>query len=593
MVNLPAGRAGVVGAAVAVSLTWLAVCFIHGVWPGRVHVGSISYLVQGAIDCVQHGPRTGLRSFCTHYGAPGGSPLLSDGPVVLGGALLSATLGVSVGTALTLMLAVVLAVGVAGATVLLTELGAPFAWAVVGAFVYEVSPTVMGLQQFIGTYEGFVLLAAYVVADLVAVRVVLRRGLGAAVAAAVGLVVVRTAALFLDGYSFTASALVSVGLVIFVCGRPGSQAADRVRAGALVAVANVSAVAIYSAYAPGGERTDFPLTLISSLGLDLTTLGVPSDRVGFARLLGLGHDYSALWGDVTNAEWNYVGYVCALLAAVGLWSSRRRRLARALVAAGAVAFVLSLGAVVKVDARTPTAADGYVLPAGAARSLPTAAVYELPGINAMRASYRWFGVTRLVLVALAGIGLVALARRGGGWRWVAVVLAGLFIAELLPDVAGQDRAHRSAAVQMRQVARDVRSPLRALTDPAERLVFASFNGQSNDFLAPFLAAGSGYVLFNAGGDKDVALARASWPPLVQQLIGGQASTELVQAVLASDQADAVVLPRFDLHEAAFAWPPASGLVRQADHAFAPLLRDPRFTVARSRWFSVVRLAPPA
>ena len=78
------------------------------------------------------------------------------------------------------------------------------------------SPTLVGLQGFGGTFAGYALLPAYAWLDLVVMDAVgARRRLVPLLAA---YVFVRTGALFMDGYSFIASGLVGVGAVGRVAG---------------------------------------------------------------------------------------------------------------------------------------------------------------------------------------------------------------------------------------------------------------------------------------------------------------------------------------------------------------------------------------
>ena len=217
--------------------------------------------------------------------------------------------------------------------------------------------------------------------------------------------------LFMDGYSFVASALVGACLWgAWLLRREDRRAAPARGRGHLRPARTSSRSPLYSLYRPVGFATD-PLATFRSMGLDLITLVTPSNYIWFASKLGIAADHTDLAGDTTNAMYNYAGFACVGLATWYLVRRRPSRFSVALAVAGAIALVLSLGPALKVDVERPGPQFVYNMPAGRAPELPWAGLFvEVPGLKAMRASYRWYGVTRMALIMLAGLGIAALAR---------------------------------------------------------------------------------------------------------------------------------------------------------------------------------------
>jgi hypothetical protein len=132
-----------------------------------------------------------------------------------------------------------------------------------------------------------------------------------------------------------------------------------------------------------------------------------------------------IWGEQTL----YAGISALALAVAGAWAVGRGgilrscRLTRALLIAGGVALVLSLG---------PTASG----------LAPFDLLASLPGIAMLRAPARFALLVMLAVAVLAGHGTAFLLKRGGGRGWVLVAcLAAAFLGEsfLVRFPAGQPK----------------------------------------------------------------------------------------------------------------------------------------------------------
>jgi hypothetical protein len=291
--------------------------------------------------------------------------------------------------------------------------------------------------------------------------------------------------------------------------------------------------------------------------------------------------------------YNYAGYACAALALAHLVRGPRRAPVVALAVAGAIALVLAIGPAFKTGqvAAVAPGAVSYSMPAGLAPELPWDRLFTaLPGLKDMRATYRWFAVTRFALVFLAGLcvaGLLSRPRRRT--RALGLLLAAACAAELAPNLPLMAGHYGEAYRAQQGFRRDVVAPLRRDTRRGERDFLLSDDGTHNDYLANYLVSLAGVRSYNVGGDKNALISLPAWPPDVKALEGPGVPPDAVARALADHQVDAVVAPFFHLAQSSYHWPALPAERAAAQAAFAPLLADRRFAVRRSAWFAVLRL----
>jgi hypothetical protein len=555
----------------------------HGWLPGLVNDGPWNYLLEGDMRCLRGMGREALSEWCNGYGVPKGYPFLTSGPFVLVGVALMYVTGASSYAAYLIAGATFDAVALAGGYGLMRMLGTGRAVALGAPAAYLIAPTTVGLHAFGGTFTGFALLPAYAFADLYAMKLVSKTGRKAVLATAVGYALLKTGALFMDGYSFVVSGLLSALLWAWWAARESLPVRRKVAGVAIMAVGHLTAVAVYSLYTPE-VVSSVPLDFFRSMGLDVATLVQPTDHIWAAHLFGIAWDHTDLWGDGTNSLYNYIGVVALGLAVMAVATRPREPHVPALAVAGAIAFVLSLGPSLKVDDSRPPLEgaptyDSYLMPSGAATAdLPWGGLFTaLPGLDDMRAAYRWSGLTRLVLVVLAALMLDRLLRTR---RRV--------LAESSPNVPALWAGWRDNHAQREAFTNDVVDDLDAATGEYERAFVLNPEGSYVDYLANYLAATTGIRTYNAGGDKNSALAAAAWPPEIRQLTVAHPGPGEVEAALAGGNVDVVIAPYFSLRLAAWSWPPTPSERDTARGAFAPILRDAGLAVHRYEWFATIR-----
>lgn len=592
------------GAAFALAL--LVVLAGHGLLPGLVPDNPATYTLAGSIRCLYDAGLGALTGYCQAMGYPLGFPIPTGLPVSYLGAALMTLPGLGSYGASQAAQGLVDGLALAAGYGLARRLGASRPAALAAAALFLISPTVVGLRGFGGTFNGFVLLPAYALVDMALAERLLRPATwwtrGALLAGYAG---VRTWALFMDGYSFVVSAALGGALWLWWGVRRTRSAGARVTGAAAVVGGNGLAFLAYQAYVPGGSTYEpSPLAAFRAMGLDLATALRPGTDLLLARVPGLGRDFADLWGDGTNAAWNFLGLASLLLAGTWAVRMRRRPWVAPLVLAGAGAFVLALGPSLKWSAEKPASATGWPVPPAAYAMperaavvpLPTAWAYEqVPGLSLMRASYRWVALTRLVVVLGAVLMLDDLARRSRGRRRRALAVAALgaiVVVETMPDPSRLLAEYRANALDLARFRGQVLADLQAATRPGDRVVFAQ---GGNPYLVNYLAPEAGLRAYNVGGDKNGALSARRWPREVPALLRAPDSPAAARAALGSGQVDALVLPTFSLRWDAYDWPPdgraaaGPGVVDRAavDRLAGALEVDPGLVVRRYAWLTVV------
>lgn len=546
--------------------------------------------------CLSESPVDFLSLSCESLGLPYGYPVVFGGPFAMLGALFMWAFGMGSDGAYTLSSASFLGIALFSGYALIRRLGAGRAVAMGAAVTYLVSPTILGLQGFGGTFFGFALLPAYALADVLMIEALAKRRWATVAVAFVPFAGVKVFALFMDGYSFVAAGLISLALwAEWTLRKQRISKVRRFAGPGLLLGANLCAVAVYTAY----ESSDYgkpALPIFRALGLDLITLVSPSEFLWLAKEAGWAVNRSGLWGDGSNIHYNYIGFVCLALAMIALLSKATSRRTVALAIAGVVALVLSFGPALKLNEAGPPA-DGfppshasYVMQEGEALELPWSGLFtSVPGLDSMRATYRWFGVTRFVLIVLAALGASVLLGKGRVMQWTGAVLAILAVVELSPAFLRHASAYQSRRAQMEAFTEQVEPELVGASDVGDRVFFLNYDGSHNDWLVNYLAPAAGLSTYNAGGDKNYVLAAQRWPEEVVALAGSEVSSDDVHRALRSGRVDAVIVPFFHLRQDAYSWPPSSEKRVSIKEQYSEILGDSGLEVDTGEWLAVVTL----
>jgi hypothetical protein len=559
---------------------------LYGFWPGRSPPALSWLLGAGGAQCVaEESFFGGLVSHCSAVGAPFGQPLLQGLPQTFLAAWVAELPWIDAWDAYKLVGILTTVAGFLAFAALLRRWRAPHWIAVVGAFLYLSSITVLSLNGYTFTFHGYVMLPAYCWLALRSLDLFEngRRWVAVSIAAATSLLMV-----FTDGYSFVGGSIVIAALVTvwWIKAEPPVRARSEA-AGAWFGSLLLAAGAYYLYTPRGSIDTPVGLGAFRLLGIDLITLFLPSPKLWWAQRLGIGDGLMELWGSGSNIVGNYVGVSAIALTVVATLFVQRRRFdsrsireATAIAIAGLVALVLSFGPALKVARFETPIEPGWDLPLSETTVwLPTALVYEhLPAFSSMRATYRLFTVTRFALVLAASLGLIAVWQSRN--RRFAPVLAALLVLETSPSPTREFRIRAGSYEHVAAVRNEYLPGMAALIEPGDRVLILP---TINDFLASAVIPFTDGKSFNVGVGKNYVLSRSHWPDTVQAAAlayGKPAFTEAACAALADD-VDVIVLTYVPLRQGGIRWPADEAAVEQLRAVAQSVAAEGAFEVSES------------
>jgi hypothetical protein len=596
-----------IGGGVAVVAMGLYLLFQYRIWPGELPDAAAFFSGIGSSECLAHDL---LDATCRYNGAPDGLTIAFGFPEVWLVALFRAV-GLPLVTAFHLVWGLLLIGAFVGARYFFGVF-VDRKWIAWGAaFLYLLSPIVSAAGGYGALQIGFALVPTYIMVDLWFMRAIDAWTWRAAVLGA-AMVAVRVFAVLTDGYSFVMS-LIPIGLAYLVWAlRRGWRDGQWVRTVVGLGAAGVSLViayVIYSRFLGVGSFAGESVEFFRGQGVDLVAQAIPSKVIWFADLLGLHHNLAATqsYSDGPNVLYVYVGWGLVAAAVVGFVLVGRRRKSTAtssllpIALAGLVGFVMALGPSLKINdfrpanavVGLPTHAD-YTMQAGqATMSTGLAWFYRhIPGIDSMRALYRWELLPRLALLVLAAVGVAALLDRGRR-VWAGALIA-LIVLEVVPSPVAAHRTGVAAAATVDKLTQDVIEPLRTELEPGERVLLvnpAAGGSGGNHYLANLICPDLQIECYNLGGDKAEALAAADRPKDVTEAL---ASTKNlagnVQSIFANDEADAIVLVKFDMRLNAYRWPATNKQKKAAQQAAEELIAATGVDAVDLGWATVIR--PP-
>lgn len=550
--------------ALAGVLATIALMVIHGQLPSLVSSQARWFMARGLMECGSLSVGDLAQARCPLIGADGGGSI-ANGVLFVGVGAAVRRLGVDVDIAYVLTAAAFMGVALWGAFGLgrRVGLGRPVALGV--AALYLASPSLVGLHGFGSTFWGVALVPAVVHVSLRAASEILAARWIARVAWAAAWVGAILAMLLLDGYGYVMAQFVAGLLILGTALREWRRARSWLAVVAFL-VANGIAFLVYRQIVSGaGDWARSPIDLFRSMGADLATLVIPSPAIWWSDRSPWQVDPGVLWGDGSNATYNYLGLGIVALAVLGVVLARKTApLVLPLAAITLLALVMSFGPSLKVSEvrgplEVPVTFDSYLMPADdAVMTLPTQWVYEsVPGFSSMRATYRWVAVARLGLLLLAGAGVQALWRRRpeAASRVALVALVGVAVLEASPSYPAMLGRYADNASMAARFEADVLDVMREAVPRGSRVVYAPNAVSENDYLANYLSPMLGVTSYNIGGDKALEDAMARWQPDIRALLFEEEPFASAAAeVLESGKVDMVVIPFFDLRWSATAWP---------------------------------------
>ena len=321
-------------------------------------------------QCLQNSAEIG-RTGCVNFGFPSGSTRPFGLPVALGAKVLFGGDGSISLRELRFVYAAILLAAFALACVFFRRIAGSWHLGIVGAALYLLSPVVQQQSGYASLQLGFALIPGYVVIDSLLLHSI-RSGKALAVLASILAVLLsRTFALYTDGYSFVFSSTLTC-IYFFTASTPRKEWRSGVYAlSCYIAITAVAAFA-YKQYIADTALSAMPLSFFRGAGVDVANLVAPVATDWPYKLLGIGLNINsdmiyAVGADVSTLIGTFIGYSYLVAAAILVWLLARHKLewnnalSSAVVAAGLLALVLSLGPSLKFfDFREP----GNAMPLG-------------------------------------------------------------------------------------------------------------------------------------------------------------------------------------------------------------------------------------
>lgn len=404
-------------------------------------------------------------------------------------------------------------------------------------------------------------------------------------------------AVFMDGYSFMFFAVGASLLGGWWCWKANSAGRKRL---ALIALplhmlGLLAAYLLYGAFVGKSGYSAAPLDSFRGWGADLIFFARPTlgmhwlpDILGWSVLRSNQQHF----GDAS--VWVTTFSIPVIIG--GTWAAWRmariQRAALGLLLMTGFGFYMAMGPSIKLNSvKSEGIAQSPFMPAEAALAPTGSGILSerLPGFNNMRASYRW---TALGVFGAWGLLLLAQSTRNqrGTQLFAAALMVGVILLNLpdLPKKWTQDAKNRSMFFQLET---DLVDDMRQVLHAKERVAFLPYR---NDFLVNYLAARLNIVSFNIGGDKNLETAMAHWPSRMRGFQPGQIDAQFANRIvmlLASRQADSVILPYSDMLWAAHTWPYPQEYKNQMQSVARSLQRLDMFTIIEREHYITVRLNP--
>lgn len=535
-----------------------------------VYYGSIS-----VIDCINSGRAAFLN--CHAMGIPHGSMFVQGAPYFYLGAFINLFIGNAIDSIPYVNLFFLL-VAFYGFVAVCTRLGAHFLIANFIAAIYLVSPFLIGhVNEYSTTGLCFAIIPFAILLDLILIDMISlpsNNNWRSIFGYVFGYVFFRLCFLFLDGYAFLFSLLVTVTLsfclilarknIYSILVRPPSVFHKPIIAVVVIFLSNVLAVLAYKTFIlGGGDYAGMPADFYRGQGVDLITLIWPSDEYYFANKLGLAAQFSKLdfFGDGSNISYNYLGLLAIMGPLVFLKKFKSINYdwkLYGLLMGLLMAFFLSLGPSLKINDHVKVKESGiitfnnYLMPKGVATldfgidRLFT----RTPGIKNVRAVYRWNHVVRMILLILATLLLTVMFTRN---RKLAYCMMAVVLIDNFPSAFANTEGYKARYSQFEKFNSDVIEPLKRDLLPNEKVFYVSFE---NDYLADYLSIKTNTYSYNLGGDKAIILAAEEWPKQIVNFRQEKNIQQSLEELLQQKFADVLVIPFFNLRWDSYAWPPS-------------------------------------
>lgn len=221
-------------------------------------------------------------------------------------------------------------------------------------------------------------------------------------------------------------------------------------------------------------------------------------------------------------------------------------------------------------------------------------IYEhVPGFKNMRATSRWSGLMFIGLFGLTVLFVVSTLTKKSGVV-VSTVIVTFLVFSNLPHICKRLEIGTGLRSAMQQMDVDF-APLAEYLGKRSRVLFVP---PGHAFIVNYLAAIGEYFAFNIGGDKNLEMARNSWPQSIKQMSlysPGPCFIEDIKVVLLDKTADYVIIPYFDMLWGPHGWCPSTYKIDELRKRFAKIVNtfneNPMYEVKNENLYAIISLSP--
>jgi hypothetical protein len=396
------------------------------------------------------------------------------------------------------------------------------------------------------------------------------------------------ASVFMDGYSYV---MFFVGVIFAFFGwvliGNDRSLLSATKKGLIVFISFAVSFGLYSYYIGRATYEVSQMEFFRAFGVNVEFLLAPTRGIHLVPdLLGLSVARSEknYFGDAS--VWSTTFSLTIIAAAIYAFvtTNSSRNLKYALLGLAAFGFYMALGPSLKFGVQRPEGV-GSLMPTEYA-TWQTGTEYlstYVPGFQNMRASYRWVALG--IFAAWALVALRAASNRSRGGFVVGVVLT--CIAFNAPS-AREITHYMKMRKDVKSIDKYVRN-MKAHFKPQETVAFLPFQ---NDFLVNYMSGKVGIRTYNIGGDKNLSMAKESWPESMSSFkfdwVGPSFDYDVLQ-VLGSGDAQLVAIPFMNLLTAAHRWPFVRTNYERMRPVVDRLQSVPGVDVSETEMFAFVRL----
>lgn len=394
---------------------------------------------------------------------------------------------------------------------------------------------------------------------------------------------------FLDGYTFVMALACGIAFSTSYILFDRTNAAKHFINFLIISGSSAFAYVLYSRYVPEDGLPGYPLNIFAYLSLHLPSMFRPT--TGYSVL------YDFLGLSVQRPPTTYVGAglgnhesvfltitaIALVLVSFGLRVSNVWRAVALFLIFGGL--LMAIGPIVPESTGVVGTSEMTSIRAPIATS-PAYPLYTMvPGLDQMRATYRWIAVVKLGVWILVGLVCSRLSKRGYGQATLAFGLVVVMMAEGSASLFRQWTAGRDLLVMATNLRMDLAGELTEHLPAESKLLVLPI---TNDFVIHSVAAKANMLAYNVGGDKNLLIANTLRPPIISRIaeVGPCFLRDLVEGA-EQGKIDAVAFRVFDSHRGRYGWvwPPTAKEVEEDSRAASELSRNvPEAAIEKGKYF---------